>query len=212
LATADVVTFPNDNCWYPPEAINAAIAYLEANPGIAGLSAKLVTPAGRRAVIRWGRRPTGISRSNFYRTSTGSALFLRREIFDKTGYFDESMGTGSPGRIGAGEDADLILRVVAAGHRLSYCPEILIFVDQGHGIVRDDGKVSPENVTKLAKYGVAMGYLWRRHRLPSVRLLYICARKSVKSALLAVRGHRILAQAELAYIRGAIVGWRGVEQ
>ena len=56
---------------------------------------------------------------------TGGNLAVRRTWFDRIGLYDERLGAGSPGR--AGEDADLIYRLLAAGARIRYEPDAVVY-------------------------------------------------------------------------------------
>jgi GT2 family glycosyltransferase len=56
---------------------------------------------------------------------TGANLALRRELLDRVGGYDERLGTGSAGR--AGEDLDLIHRLLRGGAAIRYEPEALVY-------------------------------------------------------------------------------------
>lgn len=204
LATADVIAFPDDNCWYPPSTIREVLAVLDDRPELCGISGKQVTADGSPSMLRWLDREVTVGRRNFMRTSICSTMFLRRSALPSPAPFDESIGTGSPGWRGAGEESDLLLRVIAAGHRVLYRPDVLVYQDD------DRDAITVEFVGKMLKYGVGVGHLWRRHRLSVPQLTYHSARKLAGSGVRAVRGDRTLARADLAYVRGQVAGWRGV--
>ena len=56
---------------------------------------------------------------------TGANLALPRAVLKKLGGFDDGLGIGSPA--GGGEDIDMFLRVITAGHRLVYEPAAIIW-------------------------------------------------------------------------------------
>lgn len=203
-ATAPIVAFPDDNIDYPTGTIAAVLDHLHHHPEVAGVSGRQITSAGTPSMLRWLSRPTEITRDNFMRTSISSTLFLRRGALPSAAPFDENIGAGSPGRCGAGEESDLVLRMLAAGHRIDYRPEIEIVQDD------DRDAITESHVDKMAGYGVGMGHLWRRHRLPRRRLAYYSARKLVGSGVRAARGNRVLARSDLAWVKGVRSGWRGV--
>lgn len=203
-ANSPVVAFPDDNCRYPSGAIVSALDFLTLNPHLAGVSGRQTTSTGTPSMLRWLTTPTSIGRNNFMRTSISSTLFLRRAALPSNGPFDESIGAGSPGRCGAGEESDLLLRMLAAGHRIDYRPEIEIIQDD------DRDAITETHVDKMAKYGVGLGHLWRRHSLPRWRLAYYSARKLAGSGVRAARGQRILARSDVAYLKGVRSGWRGI--
>jgi GT2 family glycosyltransferase len=204
LASGPIVAFPDDDCWYPQRALGDALDLLDELPGWAGLSGRQLTTAGAPSMLRWHRRAGEVTRRNFMRTTISSTLFLRRAPLDAAGHFDEGMGVGAAGFLGAGEDSDLVLRLLAGGQRLAYRPEVVV--------LQDDTRVDPpdEFVEKMLRYGSGHGHLWRRHRLGRTHLVYMGARKVASSALRASCGQTVLARADLAWLRGITAGWRGV--
>jgi hypothetical protein len=56
---------------------------------------------------------------------TGANFALRREVVVALGGFDEALGVGS--RVGGGEDIDMFVRVLLAGHQLVYEPAALVW-------------------------------------------------------------------------------------
>jgi glycosyltransferase involved in cell wall biosynthesis len=204
LATGPVVAFPDDNCWYAPDTVPQVLQVLRDRPGLAGLSGRQLTAAGNPSMLRWLTRPTLVTRRNFLRTTICSTLFIRRDALTTVGPFDETIGVGAPGWVGAGEESDLVLRLLAAGHVMDYRPDIVVYQD-------DDRDAPTERfVEKMLRYGVGQGHLWRRHRLSVGHLLYLSARKLAGSGVRALRGRTVLARADLAYLRGTVAGWRGV--
>ena len=56
---------------------------------------------------------------------TGANFAVKREWFRRIGNFDERLGVGSPGK--AGEDADVIYRLLRAGAHVLYEPDVVIY-------------------------------------------------------------------------------------
>ncbi|MFN8032361.1 MAG: glycosyltransferase family A protein [Mycobacterium sp.] len=206
LATAPVVAFPDDNCWYAPDTVRKVLTALAERPDIQGLSAKQITADGSPSMLRWLDQEVEVTRNNFMRSSICSTLFLRRAALPSVAPFDESIGTGSPGWRGAGEESDLLLRMLATGHTMLFRPDIVVYQE-------DEGtEPGEEYVEKMLRYGVGIGHLWRRHRLPIRILAYHSARKMIGTVVRAARGERIRSRADRAYLRGTLAGWRGTTQ
>ncbi len=203
-ATAPVIAYPDDNCWYGPSTLREVVDLLDRDDSIAGVSAKQVTQDGSPSMLRWPTHPTDVSRTNFLRTSICSTLFFRRSSLPSPAPFDEGIGVGSPGLRGAGEESDLLLRVLANGHKIRYEPSIHVFQDDD----RDD-RVDSAFVDKMYKYGVGNGHLWRSHRLPMTILGYYTARKLVGAGVRYARGEKTLAQSDVSYLRGELDGFLG---
>ncbi|MGW0036473.1 glycosyltransferase family 2 protein [Gordonia sp. NPDC003376] len=203
LATGDLLAFPDDNCWYPPETLRRVVRRLRSTPAIDGLSGIQVTVDGSPSMLRWQSHATTVSRSNILRTSVCSTMFLRRSALPSQAPFDEGIGVGSPGLRGAGEESDLLLRMIAAGSTIAYDPTVRVFqADDRHDI-------SEAFIDKMYKYGIGTGHLWRRHRLSRTQLLYYAGRKAGASVVRRARGDRILADSDIAYLRGEFIGYLG---
>ncbi len=203
LGTAALVGFPDDNCWFPPGALGRVLGTFAAEGSLAVLSGRQTTQDGRPSMLRWLPAPTAVTRRNFMRTTIMSTMFFRRSAVDAAGGFDESMGVGSAGWHGAGEESDLLLKITDAGGRAWYDPSLTVLQDEP----RDD--VDDAFVRKMLSYGCGMGNLWRLHRLPLDQFAWYSARKVGAVAVRGATGRRALARADAAYLRGTLAGYAG---
>lgn len=201
LARGSLLGFPDDNCWFPPGALDRVLAAFSAEPDLAGLSGQQQTVDGRPSMLRWRDRGGLVTRTNFMKTSIMSTMFFRRSRLDRVGNFDENMGVGSAGWYGAGEESDLLLRVLDDGGSVRYDPAIVVLQDEP----RDEA--DDLFVAKMLRYGCGNGHLWRLHRLPRWLLTWYSVRKAVGAAVRFARGERALARADIAYLRGTWAGW-----
>ena len=201
LATGPLLGFPDDNCWFPPDTLRRVVDTFAADPGLAGLSGQQRTVDGRPSMLRWQREAGPVTRGNFMRTSIMSTMFFRRSVLDRVGHFDEGMGVGSAGWYGAGEESDLLLRVLADGGRIAYDPDLVVLQDEP----RDEADAAFEQ--KMLRYGCGNGHLWRLHRLSRRQLAWYSARKAGAVVVRSVTGKRQLARADVAYLRGTWAGW-----
>ena len=53
-------------------------------------------------------------------------MFLRRELVERVGAFDEALGLGSGTRFASGEETDYLVRALRSGARLAYEPSLVI--------------------------------------------------------------------------------------
>lgn len=202
LASATIVGFPDDNAWYPSDTLRRIQDAFALAPDLAALSGRQTTLDGRDSMLRWNSKPGPVTRRNFLRTSIMSTMFFRRHIFDKVGHFDETMGVGSAGWYGAGEESDLLLRILGINGRVDYDPTLIVLQDEP----RDDK--NPKFVDKMLRYGCGMGHLWRIHHLPRTQLSYYAARKVAAAAVRGASGQHVTARADLAYLQGLLAGMR----
>jgi hypothetical protein len=203
IARGDILAVPDDECWYEPEVVVRVLKHFAADPALVALSGRLVTPAGRDTVLRWASRSGRITRRNWWRRSIATTLFFRQTAVMHVGSFDPQLGTGSRGWFQAGEESDLLLRLIATGGRARY--------DRSLVIVRDEAVGPPSRtlITKTLGYGCGQGYVWRRHRLSRSQMAYLVFRKLVAAMLHTAGGKIMLAKADVAFARGWLAGYRG---
>ena len=201
LATAELVAFPDDDCWYEPDTISLAVRFLDANPNISGVSGIQRTVDGRDSMLRWAPTSRWITRNNFYRTAISSTLFLRTVHVRTVGGFDPTLGAGSTDGYMSGEESDLVLKLLATGNKLRYEPRIVVLQDEP----RDD--LPDGYVDKMAGYGRGFGRLFADHDLSKILFYTLIGRKAVGGLVRKIR-HDNLAAADRAFVQGAISAYR----
>ena len=204
LSSAPLVAYPDDDAWYPGGTLARVIDAFGADPDTAAVCGRQVTADGRPSMLRWQAEPGAVTARNFLRTSIMSTMFFRRSWLERVGEFDQGMGVGSPGWYGACEESDLLLRVIEAGGSVPYLPDLLVYQDEPRDHVDD------AFVAKMLSYGCGQGHLWRKRSLPTSQLAYFCARKLAAASVRTARGERVLARADLAWLRGNVAGFRDV--
>jgi glycosyltransferase involved in cell wall biosynthesis len=204
LATGAVVAFPNDLSEMPPGTPRLVIDQFDAHPDLTGWCGRLVTPSGEDSMLRFAREATPVTASNFMRTSISPTIFLRREAVQAHNGFDEQIGAGATGWYGAGEESDLLLRLLRAGARIRYDPALVV--------VQTDPRDTIDRtfVAKMLRYGCGEGHVWHKHQLPIHHLAYLCARKVAAAVVHLAAGKTLLARADLAWVRGCVAGLRDV--
>jgi glycosyltransferase involved in cell wall biosynthesis len=123
LAKYEIIGFPDDDCWYERdvvEAVQRAFAAPESRDGVVG---------------HWVERGDDGQAANamlsyklWRRLRGGNAnsitLFFRRSLFAALGGFDERLGLGQ--WFGAAEETDFVLRALGSGARLRRCDEVRV--------------------------------------------------------------------------------------
>jgi GT2 family glycosyltransferase len=128
-STGAIVAFTDDDCvpsagWV--EAIDRALGDRELAAVTGAVLDLGPDPSEPRAVPSSLRRAT--TRRTFRRRAlpwvvgTGGNMAIRRTWLERIGPFDERLGAGSPGK--AGEDMDMIHRLLRAGGRVQYDPAV----------------------------------------------------------------------------------------
>jgi GT2 family glycosyltransferase len=202
-AKGTILCFPDDEAWYPGDALLRATDFLTASPDIDILCGKQVDETGRPSLLRFATNACRVHRFNLPRTVVSSSLFFRRRAVDAVGQFDEQLGAGSGGWWWAGEETDFVLRALDRGLHVWYEPEIHV----GHPALFISD--SEEARRKQLAYACAAGELYRRHHFPRWYVAWLVARRSVKVSGLWLSGRRGESALMAQRIRGLLAGWRG---
>lgn len=124
-AAGDIITFPDDDCWYPRDLLREVRELFLHSPAFGGFSVRGIDADGRDAGLRWSKRPAGINRRNIWRTSTEWSMFLSKGAVDGVRFNDE-LGVGADTPWGAGEGTDFLLRILGRGYSIQYEPRLFV--------------------------------------------------------------------------------------
>jgi len=174
---ADVVAFPDDDCVYPDDLLERVAARLTGLDGITGREPW------------WPADAAVLTRDNLWNRAISFTIFLRREVIERVGAFDERLGLPSS----SGEEIDYLIRALDADARIEYDPTIVVTHPQ---------KTS-DTVLVGARDGASIGYLLRKHRYPPRVLMRMLLRPAA-GVLLDPRQARF----HLSTLRGRVRGYR----
>lgn len=155
--TAELVWFPDDDCWVPPGLLDRMRAVMAAEPDIDLLSGRVEDGQGAPAMGRWPARPLEARRGTIWRVAIEFTVLHRRRVFEGIGGFREDVGVGAGTPWGAGEGQELLLRALAAGFRVAYRPELVFF--HPDKFRPDDA----ESLAKAASYACGVGFVMGCH-------------------------------------------------
>ncbi len=198
---APFVGFPDDDCWYQSDFLERLHAMFVADPGLAGLTGLCVDEAGRLAAGGGCRQRRLITKDSVWGLGVSATLFLRGEVFEGLGGFDESLGLGARTMFQSGEETDLLLRILARGHRLRYEPRLIV-----HHPPPDPEELGAAD--KAWRYGLGMGRVLRMHRYNTLAVFKHIAKPILGAGLALVVNRRALASVRWARARGRLAGWR----
>ena len=205
-ASSDIVAVTDDDC--APDAgwiaeIRRAFGASDAPDAVCGRVLPLgpaepgrVAVSSRRSEVR--REFTGDALP--WAVGTGANFAARRELVRAVGGYDERLGVGSGG--GAGEDLDIIRRLLRSGARIRYEPGVL---------VRHERQSLDRRRATRTSYGHGAGAcfaLWLRERDPFA-LRALAAWLALRLRLLAVgaaRRDRRAVHEEFLVLAGTVAG------
>jgi len=175
---ADVVAFPDDDCVYPDDLLERVATRLA--HGLDGVTGREPT---------WTTGAAVLTRENLWNRAISFTIFLRRELVERVGEFDERLGLPSS----SGEEIDYLIRALDTGARIDYDPTLVVMHPD-----------KPVDLTTVgARDGESIGYILRKHRYPPRTL----ARMLVRPFLGIVVDPR-RAGFHLSTLRGRVRGYR----
>lgn len=204
-AQGEVVTFPDDDCWYPSGLLELVDNFLDEHPDVDGVSGQM-----GEAPDQMGQETRRSGGSGHFLSSSLEvahvpgpwSLFLRRPVTEKVGGFDETLGPGAGTPWGSGEDTDYYLRVSKAGFNLFYHPDMVVYHPVATQYYADGSDLG-----RSYRYGAGRTRVWKRHRLPLWYFIYEVARSfaGVILSLMQARGNK--AYWHWGAFRGKLRGW-----
>jgi glycosyltransferase involved in cell wall biosynthesis len=203
LLTGDIVAFPDDDCWYPPDLLQEIVGMLAAHPEWGGLSVQARDSQDRRSSMLWDSSPGWIDRYNIWRRAISFSFFLRRPTVAAVGKFADDLGLGAGTRWGSGEESDYLLRAVDAGFTIYYEPGLFVH--------HESPRLVGGETERGAAYARGLGHseVLRRHDYPLWFAAFRVLQLAAGAALLLVRGRLAEAQYYFAMSRGRAGGWLG---
>jgi glycosyltransferase involved in cell wall biosynthesis len=192
-AQGRLVSFPDDDCWYPPTLVRDVEKWFAAHTDYNVLAVGcLDDKLGVRSGNRWFQDECDLKVTNSLRTTMCPTLFFDCTPAMRDVFFDEALSFG--------EDTDFCLRQLKTGVKGRLDSKLHIYHpsrDMLSGTVTTD---------RAVKYGSGMGVLVRRHAsvlLWAALLTY----DLVRAALVACRGRLHDASIVFAHARGLTRGY-----
>jgi GT2 family glycosyltransferase len=192
----DIVAFPDDDCRYPEDVLERVARRFAGEPELDGLAGRVVDDDGRSAPT-WNLEPAALARDNLWNRVNSAALFLRREVVERVGGFDERLGVGSGEPWSSAEEVDHLVRALDAGARIEYDPDLTVV----HRVVPLDPALGFRD-------GASVGYVLRKHRYPARVVARMLLRPLGGAALALARRDAERARFHAATLRGRLRGYR----
>jgi GT2 family glycosyltransferase len=133
------------------------------------------------------------SKENVWVYGVSAAGFVRREVTDSIGRFDENLGMGAATPYQSGEDVDYFVRPLELGWKIGYDPALTVHHPSFHRIdrVRE----------RSYSYALGGGYTLRTHHYPLRMLMESLVRSMGGAVVSFFRGNFLMSQSYI--LRGA---------
>jgi glycosyltransferase involved in cell wall biosynthesis len=156
----EIVAFPDDDCWYPPDLLARVSEFFRNSPCWEGLTGRATDAEGRSSMGRFDHRSGPITYFSVWRRLTSFSIFLRSRLVRETGRFDETLGVGSGTPWGSAEEMDYIIRALKGGTQIYYDPDLIVY----HPLTVEDFDFRAKR--RHLVYGRGMGRVLRIQRYP----------------------------------------------
>jgi GT2 family glycosyltransferase len=191
------IAFPDDDCVYPEGLLEGVVRLIKTHPS----SDFFALPYGDETGIapRFPKIPRHISLWNVFHFTSSVGLFVKaRALVDM--FFDEKIGSGTD--LPAGEEIDLVIRLLARGRRGVYDPTQVVY-----------HKVNRKNTTDFSikvTWEMANAYVIARaaRNLPSLALRLRLTARLVKDLIRWPFGDASSKLTVVKRLEGYRWGWR----
>jgi hypothetical protein len=185
---ADLVAFPDDDCVYAPDLLERVARRFADEPELDGLSGRADDSPS------WKEDAATLTRDNLWNRAISFTIFLRREVVERVGAFDERLGLPES----SGEETEYLIRALERGARIEYDPSTVVHHPRKEIDLSALG----------AREGIGMGYILRKHHYPARTVARMLVRPAggVLVALAQRDGKR--ARFQLQTLRGRVRGYR----
>lgn len=200
-AKGTLVGFPDDDCWYPPGLLSRVCDFFATRPEVDVLTGRFCDEDGLEARA-WPRTELLVNRFNVWRAAISISIFMRTDVAQRVGRFDETLGIGSGTRWGAGEETDYLLRALAQGATIVYRPEIVL----GHPVKFTGSKLSSSTLKRIEMDAAGRARVLRKNGYPYWYRSLFLAKSSASLLYSVARANRTQQRLHLSALRGKLVG------
>lgn len=163
--SGEILAFPDDDCFYPPDLLNNIREYFINNPSIDGISCKVESSDKGIYEQRFPKLSCFITKNNVFNTVSSFTLFLRKHVVKENGFFNPSLGVGSGTPLGSGEETDYVLRAIQKGFKFYYLKDLTVYHPS------KDAKLSgftKKDLERTRSYNRGYAYLLKKYNYPFI--------------------------------------------
>lgn len=151
-AKGEIINFPDDDCIYEKDTLKKVSEIFTTNNNIDALFGKVKDLENKKDILYFKKSSGKVKKSNIYKTTIETSMFIKLRIFKEIEMFDENLGVGT--YFGAEEGADLVCRLLYKNYNLQYIAENFFF---------HPNKKEEENIKRAYSYGIGFGGMAYKH-------------------------------------------------
>ena len=122
LDEAEIIAFPDDDCWYPGKNLDNIYAMFEKDNQ---LDLFVCLSSESPSELDESMTPQPITVKELINTATSNTIFVRKCALDKKEFFDEKLGIGSVNN--GGEDVDFAMRCFVKSRKSLYLRTAIVW-------------------------------------------------------------------------------------
>ena len=107
-ASGEIITFPDDDCWYPEGLLASVAEWFESHREFGALFATMRSGEGKPVGPRWPAGACLCTKGNLWDSAVSTTGFLRRSATNAVGLFNENIGVGATSQFQSGEETDYL--------------------------------------------------------------------------------------------------------
>lgn len=161
-----IITFPDDDCTYPPDLLANMERLFQDHPEWDGIGIGSRDSGNHATVARQSHTEGPITPFNIFKRVIEFTLFYRKESLNGE-FYDERLGVGSASPWWSDEGPDLVYRLLRKGKQLHYLPQFRIY--HKDPVASYDAKA----VERSYKYGCGRGRFLKKHQYPFWFVSYV---------------------------------------
>jgi glycosyltransferase involved in cell wall biosynthesis len=170
--------FPDDDCHYPQDLLANIFNYISNNPTWHGISTMVTDTNGKFSAGGYmAAKNQPITNSNVWRCAVSPSLFLNIETVNAANGFNEQLGVGADSPWGAGEETDLILKILENDCHIEYIADLKVF----HPRFSDPW--NKEAIKRSFAYGCGMGYVLKKHNYQLKTVFWYASLQLIKGLI-----------------------------
>ena len=201
LCVGKIITFPDDDCWYPADLLGRIAVKFASHPEWNGITGRETASREVTENHRFDTEAGRVTRGNIWRRHISFTLFLRAS--DVAGLlYDERLGIGAGTVWGSGEETEYLLQVMRRGLYVQFDPTIVV-----HHPDFGRGPYTRAAITKARRYGMGMGRILQTHSFSGAFTLKSFARPLFGGAYTLMLGKPRKAVYHWAIFVGRFTGW-----
>ncbi|MGG3925868.1 glycosyltransferase family A protein [Metabacillus fastidiosus] len=164
-ADGDIISFPDDDCLYPPNLLENVAAVFQTSSEIDTISTSWHDTVTNSRLKSFKDKEEWITNITIWTQVSSITLFIKSEVFHEVGTFDEQLGIGPHSVWKGAEDKDLPIRILRSGKKIRYIPFLYVL----HPAPVQEASATEEVkivLDKTFQYSAAAGFVMCKHHYP----------------------------------------------